>query len=564
MTDIKLREVNRGSIKTLDLAEAASNRMKDSYVRSKLRTKEEAIGTENEDEKTPATAAYDEMNASAVAAEQAAESMIGKTIKTIDRENDETFAADEGKDPTERGREKFKKDRIEERGKDRRVRDRTDSGLQKTGGASRQNTRTKKDGHSRAESVQGGTQLQRQRDYWRRKTLQNRTEGDLFHRIKEIIFGDSRKSRSGRSLRAAVNSINLQNLTITAASSIAVLIIVLFTFFGSAFYSPGGEEYSDDPTMWNVYGNGSTALVNVARKEIGNVGGDKFWRWYGFSSHVHWCACFVSWCENECGYLKADAAPKFAVVSGGASWFKKKGQWAGRSYTPKPGDIIFFDWESDGELDHVGIVESSDGKTVHTIEGNSGNACRRQVYTRGRSPIVGYGLIYSAPSRKAQQISSKAIALAYPDSPPEAKYPSGRATPAFAAALDRAYPDHSHWGKATSVGASCDVFVGVCVVDSGVDPNFPRGLAKQQPYLASSDKFECVIKTSTSDIKESELRDGDIITYSYTKGGGHICIYAGGKLRHAAYNKWYGRTSGPGGRLKIKGKNWIRVYRAKG
>lgn len=564
MADIKLREVNRGSIKTLDLAEVAANRMKDSYVKSKLRTKEDVISTDGDGEKTPVATAYDEMSAGAVVAEQTAESMIGRTIKNIDREQEETITTDEGKDYTERGREKFKKDRIENRSKDKRLSDKSNPDQKNEAGTSGQMVITKKGSHTRSESAQRGTQLQRQREYWRRKSLQNRSEGDIFHRIKSIIFGDPRKSRSGRSLRAAVSSINLQNMTITAASAIAVLIIVLFTFFGSAFYSPGGEEYSDDPTMWNVYGNGSTALVSVARKEIGNVGGDKFWRWYGFSSHVHWCACFVSWCENECGYLKTDAAPKFAVVSGGANWFKKKGQWAGRSYTPKPGDIIFFDWESDGELDHVGIVESSDGKTVHTIEGNSGNACRRQVYTRGRAPIVGYGLIYSAPSRKAQQIAAKATALAYPDSPSEARYPGGRATPAFMAALDRSYPDHSHWGKATSVGASCDVFVGVCVVDSGVDPNFPRGLEKQQPYLASSGTFECVIKTTTNDIKESELRDGDIITYSYKKGGGHICIYAGGKLRHAAYNKWYGRTSGPGGRFKIKDKNWIRVYRAKG
>lgn len=230
----------------------------------------------------------------------------------------------------------------------------------------------------------------------------------------------------------------------------------------------------------------------------------------------------------------------------------------------KGGDIIFFDWDSDGELDHVGIVESCDGRIVHTIEGNSGDACRRRSYVRGRAPIKGYGLIFTTPSNKAQLIAAKAIDLAYPDARTGAKYPSGSPTASYAAALSRAYPKRLHWGAATKAGASCDVFVGVVVVDSGVDPTYPRGLSEQRPYMNKSKIFKCVINTSSRDIKESELRDGDIITYSYTKGGGHICIYAGGKLRHAAYDKWYPRTTSLGGRLKISGKNWIRVYRAVG
>ena len=84
--------------------------------------------------------------------------------------------------------------------------------------------------------------------------------------------------------------------------------------------------------------------------------------------------------------------PKFAVVGNGASWFKERHRWASGGYSPKPGDVIFFDWDHDRVLDHVGIVESCDGKTVTTIEGNSGNACKRLTYRRGAACITGYGI----------------------------------------------------------------------------------------------------------------------------------------------------------------------------
>ena len=58
---------------------------------------------------------------------------------------------------------------------------------------------------------------------------------------------------------------------------------------------------------------------------------------------------------------------------------------------PAPGDIAFFDWDGDGVSDHVGIVESCDGSTVHTIEGNSDDACRRSAYGVGSPFIMGYG-----------------------------------------------------------------------------------------------------------------------------------------------------------------------------
>ena len=49
---------------------------------------------------------------------------------------------------------------------------------------------------------------------------------------------------------------------------------------------------------------GDGEIVTVALSQVGNVGGQPYWSWYGFNSRVEWCACFVSWCANECGYIE--------------------------------------------------------------------------------------------------------------------------------------------------------------------------------------------------------------------------------------------------------------------
>lgn len=140
-------------------------------------------------------------------------------------------------------------------------------------------------------------------------------------------------------------------------------------------------------------------LVEVARSQLGNEGGEPYWSWYGFDSRVEWCACFVSWCANECGYIDREIIPKFAGCVWGVQWFKERDQWQDGSYEPRPGDIIFFDWDNrgssgpqDGLSDHVGIVERVENGTVYTIEGNSGDACRSRSYPVGHYEIFGYGV----------------------------------------------------------------------------------------------------------------------------------------------------------------------------
>ena len=139
-------------------------------------------------------------------------------------------------------------------------------------------------------------------------------------------------------------------------------------------------------------GGGNQVIVEVALTQLGNEGGQPYWSWYGFSSREEWCACFVSWCAEQCGYIEGGFIPKFAGCVSGANWFKERNQWQDRNYEPTAGDIIFFDWEGDGSTDHVGIVEKCENGVVYTVEGNSGDAVKQRQYTVGSSFIYGYGV----------------------------------------------------------------------------------------------------------------------------------------------------------------------------
>lgn len=136
---------------------------------------------------------------------------------------------------------------------------------------------------------------------------------------------------------------------------------------------------------------GNTAIVELAKQQVGNVGGYPYWSWYGFNSRVEWCACFVSWCYGQAGLSE----PRFAACqSQGIPWFTSHGQWGARGYENiAPGDAIFFDWDLDGSADHVGLVIGRDESRVYTVEGNSGDACKIKSYPLDYSCIKGYGLM---------------------------------------------------------------------------------------------------------------------------------------------------------------------------
>jgi hypothetical protein len=184
---------------------------------------------------------------------------------------------------------------------------------------------------------------------------------------------------------------------IIAGGWIAVVIILIITIIGgfiaTIFNSNGASDYDSSQIP-------NSEIVLVAKAQIGNEGGEKFWKWYGFQEYVQWCACYVSWCANECGYIDKGIIPKFSSCTDGINWFKEKNEWQdrGESYYPIVGDIIFFDWKDengnqDGTSDHVGIVTRTDitNRTIYTIEGNTSNKCAERIYSFDDEQVMGYG-----------------------------------------------------------------------------------------------------------------------------------------------------------------------------
>ena len=161
--------------------------------------------------------------------------------------------------------------------------------------------------------------------------------------------------------------------------------------FGGGSTNTSDSESLDGVEFVNGTRPGNQAVVDIAKSQAGNVGGQPYWSWYGFNSRVEWCACFVSWCYGQMGLSE----PRFAACqSQGIPWFQSHGQWGARGYDNlAPGDAIFFDWDLDGSADHVGIVIGTDGSRVYTVEGNSGDTCKIRSYDVNYECIKGYGLM---------------------------------------------------------------------------------------------------------------------------------------------------------------------------
>ena len=161
--------------------------------------------------------------------------------------------------------------------------------------------------------------------------------------------------------------------------------------FGGGSTNTSDSESLEGVEFVNGTRPGNPELVELAKRQVGNVGGQPYWSWYGFNSRVEWCACFVSWCYGQMGLSE----PRFAACqSQGIPWFQSHGQWGARGYDNlAPGDAIFFDWDLDGSADHVGIVIGTDGSRVYTVEGNSGDACKIRSYDVNYECIKGYGLM---------------------------------------------------------------------------------------------------------------------------------------------------------------------------
>ncbi len=254
---------------------------------------------------------------------------------------------------------------------------------------------------------------------------------EIFWDMNEIshnLTTESKTTTSGSGTSATETTTTTKTLHITVTHKTADDMASQYHFSREQIDSMHELLDAKYNSLWSSVLHGivssNSDIVAVAQEQIGNVGGQPYWSWYGFGSRVEWCCCFVSWCANECGYIDAGVMPKYSVVDDGVNWFKSKGQWIDGSAEPLPGMIIFFDWEYDGldgSGDHTGIVEKVEGGRVYTIEGNASDKCQELSYSVGYHEILGYGFYESNSSSAgsgdvASQVWTRLKSYGYSDS----------------------------------------------------------------------------------------------------------------------------------------------------
>lgn len=205
--------------------------------------------------------------------------------------------------------------------------------------------------------------------------------------LNDFMFSSGKKAVRAKVTTAAGAMLKsgLGIIAVLALLFVLVLIPLVATTLTSVTAIMSGASYS-----------GSSAIVAVALEEEGTVGGDKYRKWYiGKADGEAWCATFVSWCANECGYIEEGIIPKFQGCQAGMNWFKDRNQYieASSGYIPKIGDIIFYNWDSEPDPDHVGIVQYVENNIVVTIEGNTdGNKVKTRSRGINKNSIMGYGI----------------------------------------------------------------------------------------------------------------------------------------------------------------------------
>ena len=363
MADIKTREVIKGTIKTLDRAAIASQRLKEAAIKTK-RGAEEAYSSSDGSPSNYAISKAQGTSGGAAYIAKDKVSVMGRKSTDITKQN-----IVEG------------------------IKTRKEAKATAAYKADFVNRKSYRQGRKLAKSRYAASKPVNKVSGSKKKEAKT---------IKSVITGFL------KSVRRITEGTKVLIIGLGAAGWIATLMILVCIFVGGTMNlidvisvdpnQPGMNEwdkkYAEEilAEYPNGYiGPGDGNIVNVALSQVGNVGGRRYWYWYGFRSHVAWCACFVSWCADQCGYIKAGIIPKFAGVAQGVHWFQKKGEWHGRNYRPKGGDIIFFTWFPYTGIDHVGIVKACDGKRVYTVEGNSGDKCREKSYSVGAWCIYGYG-----------------------------------------------------------------------------------------------------------------------------------------------------------------------------
>lgn len=184
-------------------------------------------------------------------------------------------------------------------------------------------------------------------------------------------------------------------LLVAAIICITVMLTSLTVIMQAAVDASGGQGDNN--------GTVCTQIVEAAQNELNDadktVGGYRYKNWYGMDAN--WCAMFVSYCADKCGFIEKGIMPKTASVAASKQWYINNNLYhdAASGYVPKAGDIIIFG----NGMSHTGIVTgyNPETKKLTTIEGNSGRSSttpyhkgshvKEHTYSITYSKIAGYG-----------------------------------------------------------------------------------------------------------------------------------------------------------------------------
>lgn len=200
---------------------------------------------------------------------------------------------------------------------------------------------------------------------------------------------------SDYSVSQAGENNNLIMLLMAAIICITVMLTSLTVTMQAAVDASGGQGDNN--------GTVCTQIVEAAQNELNDadktVGGYRYKNWYGMDAN--WCAMFVSYCADKCGFIEKGIMPKTASVAASKQWYINNNLYhdAASGYVPKAGDIIIFG----NGMSHTGIVTgyNPETKKLTTIEGNSGRSSttpyhkgshvKEHTYSITYSKIAGYG-----------------------------------------------------------------------------------------------------------------------------------------------------------------------------
>ena len=131
-------------------------------------------------------------------------------------------------------------------------------------------------------------------------------------------------------------------------------------------------------------------IIALAIEQLGNDY-ETYCKDMGYNSRIPWCACFISWLATKLDIT--NIIPVDMSCNSQIAKFKNLGVWH-TDRNIQSGDILYYDWDSSGDADHVGIVEKVSGNALTVIEGNNGNypndRVRRREINRNSSLIFGY------------------------------------------------------------------------------------------------------------------------------------------------------------------------------